>query len=202
MSAKPLSRSQKKRAAIIEAAQAMFEAHGYQAATMDQIAEVAQVSKRTVYNHFSSKEQLFEALVRRTWEQLHQLHQISYDPQAPLEEQLTQMARHKMRNLCAPENMKMLRPILAEFLRDPDSARGFQEAVQEDEEPLVHWLRAAQQDGRLKVEDPRRAAGQFWSLVKGEIFWGALLSRNPVLHEAIDAAIEGALDLFLCRYRP
>jgi TetR/AcrR family transcriptional regulator of autoinduction and epiphytic fitness len=154
-----------------------------------------------VYNHFESKEQLFEALVRRTWEHLHQSHQLTYDPARPLGEQLAGLARRKMQNLCAPENMRMFRTILAEFLRDPGTAQGFLEALQGQEEPLVDWLQAAHRDGRLRVEDPARAAGQFWALVKGEVFWGALLDRSPVRAEAIEAAIKGALDLFLCRYR-
>ncbi len=61
--------SDRKHAAIIEAAVAEFDAQGFEATSMDCVAARAGVSKRTVYNHFASKEALFrqirDALVRR-----------------------------------------------------------------------------------------------------------------------------------------
>ena len=50
----------KKRAIILEGAIDVFIEMGYELASMDKIAEVAGVSKRTVYNHFGSKENLFQ----------------------------------------------------------------------------------------------------------------------------------------------
>lgn len=49
----------RKRVAIIDAAIEEFLAAGYDATSMDRIAARANVSKRTVYNHFPSKEALF-----------------------------------------------------------------------------------------------------------------------------------------------
>lgn len=50
---------------IIDAAEKVFFLKGYDAATMDDIAKVAEFSKRTVYIYFNSKEQLyFEVMVR------------------------------------------------------------------------------------------------------------------------------------------
>ena len=48
-----------KRAAVIEAATEEFLTYGYFGTSMDRIAEAANVSKRTVYDHFPSKEDLF-----------------------------------------------------------------------------------------------------------------------------------------------
>ena len=52
-----------KEAAILEAALTTFLAKGYDAASMDTIALTAGVSKRTVYNRFRSKEELFAATI-------------------------------------------------------------------------------------------------------------------------------------------
>lgn len=57
-----LSRSE----AILHAAKQAFLRHGYDTASMDLIAEAAGTTKRTLYNHFTSKEQLFEAVVAFT----------------------------------------------------------------------------------------------------------------------------------------
>lgn len=55
---------------LIEAAERVFFAKGYAAATMDDVAKEAEFSKRTVYIYFNSKEQLyFEIMTRgyRRW---------------------------------------------------------------------------------------------------------------------------------------
>ncbi|MBC8142497.1 MAG: TetR/AcrR family transcriptional regulator, partial [Armatimonadetes bacterium] len=49
---------------ILRAAKRAFLYHGYDSVSMDTIAEEAGTTKRTLYNHFGSKEQLFEAVVR------------------------------------------------------------------------------------------------------------------------------------------
>ncbi|GAA2624141.1 TetR/AcrR family transcriptional regulator [Streptomyces axinellae] len=50
---------------MLDAAVAAFARHGYQAASMDEIAEAAGVSKPLVYLYLKSKEELFMACVRR-----------------------------------------------------------------------------------------------------------------------------------------
>jgi AcrR family transcriptional regulator len=51
------------RAALVDAAAAEFASRGYHGATLDAIAGAAGVSKGAVYHHFSSKEELFLALL-------------------------------------------------------------------------------------------------------------------------------------------
>jgi TetR/AcrR family transcriptional repressor of mexJK operon len=51
---------------IIDAAKATFLTIGYRATSMDQVAERAGVTKRTIYNNFTSKEQLLEAVIEGT----------------------------------------------------------------------------------------------------------------------------------------
>ena len=50
---------------MLDAAVAGFARHGYQAASMDDIAEAAGVSKPLVYLYLKSKEELFMACIRR-----------------------------------------------------------------------------------------------------------------------------------------
>lgn len=50
--------------AIRRAAMAIFAAKGLQEATMDEIAQLAQLSKGTIYYYYSSKESLIEDLVK------------------------------------------------------------------------------------------------------------------------------------------
>ena len=59
----------RKRQAIVDAAIAEFREHGFEVANMDRIAGRAQVSKRTVYNHFSGKDALFRAVYEAVQEE-------------------------------------------------------------------------------------------------------------------------------------
>ncbi len=53
---------ERKRAQILEAAEAVFRRKGYQATTMDEVAEEAEFSKGTLYLYFGSKFALFGEL--------------------------------------------------------------------------------------------------------------------------------------------
>lgn len=48
---------------ILEAAVDLFAAHGYHAASMDEIAAAAGISKAVVYDHFASKQELYTVLL-------------------------------------------------------------------------------------------------------------------------------------------
>jgi AcrR family transcriptional regulator len=61
-----LSREEKKartRAQLIEAAATVFARHGYVAASLDEVAEEAGLTKGAVYSNFDSKEDLFQAVI-------------------------------------------------------------------------------------------------------------------------------------------
>lgn len=62
MSTQVSPRKSKKRQQILSAAMELFCKQGY-GISMDAIAEHANVSKQTVYSHFSSKDQLFETCI-------------------------------------------------------------------------------------------------------------------------------------------
>jgi TetR/AcrR family transcriptional repressor of mexJK operon len=58
-------RSEGKRAAILDAAEALFIAEGYERTSVDAIAARAGVSKRTVYDHYDDKETVFLRVLGR-----------------------------------------------------------------------------------------------------------------------------------------
>src|SRR5271165_403530 len=58
-----LSRSDAKRRAILEVARELFQAQGYAATSMSEIAARLGGSKGTLYNYFRSKEELFAAFM-------------------------------------------------------------------------------------------------------------------------------------------
>lgn len=61
---------EQRRAQLLEAASQVFTTKGYHAAAMDDIAEVAGVSKPVLYQHFSSKLDLYLALLDQACQRL------------------------------------------------------------------------------------------------------------------------------------
>jgi AcrR family transcriptional regulator len=75
-------------AAMLEAAGAVFAAHGYHAASMDEIAERAGITKPLIYTYFGSKEGLYIAYIEREGQDLLARMRASAPPTADPEQRL------------------------------------------------------------------------------------------------------------------
>jgi AcrR family transcriptional regulator len=73
---------------MLDAAVQTFARLGYRAASMDQIAELAGVSKPLVYLYLNSKDELFTACIRREASALVQAVQAGIEPGLPADRQL------------------------------------------------------------------------------------------------------------------
>ena len=62
---KTIQNAEQKQHVIVGAAEALFLQQGYGVISMDQIAKKAGVTKQTVYRYFSSKNELFAAVMQR-----------------------------------------------------------------------------------------------------------------------------------------
>lgn len=197
----PVRLTDRKRAAIVDAAVAEFRAAGYEATSMDRIAARAGVSKRTVYNHFPSKEALFGHIVEDLMARGEDERATPYRAGAPLRGQLLELVAHKLRLLHDPDFADLARVAIAAGLHSPALARELMERLGQREHAMTAWVRAAAADGRLKVSDPAFAAMQLESLIKGFAFWPQLAMAQPLLGEAEQAAVAGsAVDMFLAYY--
>lgn len=193
-------RSSAKRETILNAAAAAFRDEGYESTSMDRIAELAGASKRTVYNHFGSKEALFQAVVARLFDQAAALKQIAWDPDRCLEEQLADFARAKTL-LSEDETWSSLaRVVLGVFIKQPELIQAVMERAAQDESTLVSWLVEADKAGRLSVPDPELAANIFWAMAGGALFWPQLL-QGPMDPDTRDLLTSELVQTFLARYR-
>ena len=198
----PRSRlTDRKRVAIVEAAVAEFRAAGYETTSMDRIAARAGVSKRTVYNHFPSKDALFIHIVDALMARGSEERALPYRAEAPLREQLLALVSHKMRLLHDPDFADLARVAIVAGLHSPELARQLMERMGQREHALTAWVRAAAADGRLQVPDPAFAAMQLEALVKGFAFWPQIAMAQPLLTDPEQASVgTSAVDMFLARY--
>ena len=98
----PLRLTDRKREAIVAAAIAEFRANGFEVTSMDKIAATAGVSKRTVYNHFPSKEELFAEILHQLWASSVAQLDVSYASDRPLRDQLRGLLQAKMQMMSTP----------------------------------------------------------------------------------------------------
>ncbi|POA48172.1 TetR family transcriptional regulator [Pseudomonas sp. MPR-ANC1] len=198
----PQRLTDRKREAIIQAAIAEFRANGFEITSMDKIAATAGVSKRTVYNHFPSKEELFAEILNQLWTRISAEQSVTYDPEQPLRDQLRQMLLAKVQMMADENFLTLARVAIAATIHSPERAQNMVERMGEREEALTVWIRAAQADGRLKPVDPQFAAHQVQGLLKTFGFWPQMsLGQPPLDAEMQNAVAESALEMFLARYQ-
>ena len=197
----PRRLTDRKHAAILEAAIAEFRASGYEATSMDRIAARAGVSKRTVYNHFPGKDALFLRILETMLERGIVGPDLAYRADRPLRPQLLELVRQKLELLRDPGFVDVARVAMAAGLHSPDLARAMLARLGHREEGLTVWMRAAAADGRLKTDDPLFASMQLQGLVKSFALWPQLSMGQPPLDDAQQTRVaEAAVDMFLAYY--
>ncbi|WP_460147520.1 TetR/AcrR family transcriptional regulator [Pseudomonas sp. S2_A02] len=191
----------RKREAIIQAAIAEFRANGFDITSMDKIAATAGVSKRTVYNHFPSKEELFAEILNQLWARVTAEQEAAYRADLPLRDQLRLMLQAKLQMLADDNFLDLARVAIAATIHSPERAQNMVARMSEREEGLTVWIRAAQADGLLKPVAPDFAAQQVQGLLKSFAFWPQISMGQPGLSpEMQHTVVESALDMFLACY--
>ncbi|MFJ5257343.1 TetR/AcrR family transcriptional regulator [Pseudomonas sp. NPDC088414] len=192
----------RKREAIIQAAIAEFRANGFEITSMDKIAATAGVSKRTVYNHFPSKEELFAEILNQLWARISAEQTVVYRADQPLREQLLPLLLAKLQLMADDNFLGLARVAIAATIHSPERAQDMVARMGEREEGLTVWIRAAQADGRLKTVEAEFAAQQMQGLLKSFGFWPQISMGLPPLDADTQKAVaESALEMFLARYQ-
>ncbi|WP_394778248.1 TetR/AcrR family transcriptional regulator [Undibacterium sp.] len=187
-----------KREAILTAAIAEFRANGFEATSMDKIAATADVSKRTVYNHFPSKDDLFAAIMAQLWQKTAETDELSYRADLPLRPQLLELVQQKMRMMNNANFMDLARVAIAAAIHSPERARGMIARMDKREEGMTTWIRAAQVDGKLKNTEPEFAAHLLQGQLKSFAFWPQLAMGQAPLDDKQQAeVVQIAVDMFL-----
>ena len=200
--ATPLRLTDRKRQAIVDAAIAEFRASGFEATSMDKIAATAGVSKRTVYNHFPSKDELFVQILHQLWESSAAQMAIPYRPGEPLRPQLMELLGQKMEMLQDSYFLDLARVAIAEAIHSPARAQDMVARLGDKEEAVTVWLRSAQADGKLlKAGDPCFASHLLQGQLKTFAFWPQVTLGQPPLDRATQQhVLEAAVDMFLAWY--
>lgn len=202
MEVKKLTRSEQKRLAILNAAKSAFKEHGVQGTSMDQLASIAEVSKRTVYNHFESKEALVMVLISEMWKRATQDIDIQFSESMSPEEQLCRLLKEEIKVISSPEYIDLVRVAFGHFLYHPEALKHEVEKLAEQETALKRWIKEQIKSGFLRQTDTEFATQQLHSIIKGSCFWPQFMQIAAPLSKAEkDFLVQETTAMFLCYYR-
>ncbi|WP_170788878.1 TetR/AcrR family transcriptional regulator [Ruegeria lacuscaerulensis] len=188
-----------KHAQIIEAAVAEFQEKGFAAASMDRVSARAEVSKRTLYKYFESKENLFRSIVVELSNRFAGVLDIRYEKGRDIREQLTELAWAEGRILMLPEVMAMSRMVISEVLRSPELAAAAQGKLDKTS-VFIRMLRDAAEDGQLQIDDPDAAGQEFIGLIKARAFWPMVFTGSVLSEAEMTDTINSSVEMILSRY--
>ncbi|MBP5941126.1 TetR/AcrR family transcriptional regulator [Streptomyces sp. LBUM 1476] len=196
-----------KRRAIMRAARAVFGREGYTRAGVDTIALEAGVSNRTIYNHFTDKEQLFQTVALEGAEQvtaaISEILERHLRKIVDIREDLIAFGLERVAAVTEfPDHFALVRTIEAEASRIPtDVLEAWRDVGPlSAHKRLAPYLRRIAERGLLLLDDPERAANHFNLLtitdVNQRTFYGAL----PLPDAEVNSIVVEGVDTFLKLY--
>jgi AcrR family transcriptional regulator len=198
--------SQRKRQAILDAAELVFLRAGYDAANVDEIADRSGVSKQTVYTHFGSKQALFlEVVVGATTAASDAVHVEVADPESPadLPGYLEQYGLRQLDVVLRPRLLGLRRLAIAEVRRFPQLGQAFWAGGPGRTMTAMRDRFARFHDAHLLVSpDPDAAARTFnWLLMGNPLNTAMLLGDQAIPDPAERRTIAAeATRVFLATY--
>ena len=186
---------------LLEIAARMFMEHGFDATSMDGLAEAAAVGKATVYARYADKAALFAAVLHRRILQVYLPLEEEFadldEAGTALGEVLRLVARRLLDQLLSPDAVAVSRILAAQSARFPELGRL---AVQEGtfrQTKLVETILARFAGGSsYRVDDLELAADLFLSMALGRAARIKLFGV-PVDVEQAKRRVDAAVDMFL-----
>jgi TetR/AcrR family transcriptional regulator, mexJK operon transcriptional repressor len=199
-------RSARKRRAILEAATELFLRNGYLGTNMDEVADLASVSKQTVYKQFSSKETLFieivTSMVNAGSDAVHNAVPRFVDGD-DLAEYLCHYAYRQLQVVLTPKLMQLRRMVIGEVGRFPELGRNLYESgPKRAMAAFAATLSDLTEQGLLSIEDPETAASQFnWLVMSAPLNEVMLLGDNAIPNRAqLRRHAQQGVRIFLAAY--
>jgi AcrR family transcriptional regulator len=188
---------------LIEVATRLFLDRGFDATSLDAVAEAARVSKPTVYARYGDKRGLFTAVLRREisrW--LAPLSaaaetQLGSSSDISVEQRLVEIGREMLNFTCGPDAMAFSRMMTSQAINFPDIAKlgkeeGWLKAVATTARFFDHLVA----QGALDLDDTTIAAEVFLDVVVGHTHRMATFGM-PLEIKAAEKRMRAAIKLFL-----
>ena len=184
---------------IIEAAVQEFMVKGLDGSSMENIAKMAEVSKRTLYKYYPNKEAIFDALVMELLETACAFPGQVYSKTETLEDQINNIVEAKAQLLTSEDYIKISRLVLSEVMKGRKMNESQLAQFYESEKKFLKWIDAAKKDGKIKSKQSSELiATQVHSIVKGQLFYPVIFGVKAKLSPAdIKLAKKITIEFFL-----
>jgi len=166
-----------RRGQLVAAAAQMFLEKGYRATTMDDIAQSAGMSKKTVYQIFTAKTELFDALLTE-WFAPYTLpiEPGGRQPREVLIDVLCDLVNFTL----SDRQISLMRLLIAETSHSEDIAQALErQGIGRGKGALEQWLAAEAALGTFRIDDPEDAANVLFFSAGGDFLLGLLLRIRP-----------------------
>ncbi|CAH0349211.1 TetR/AcrR family transcriptional regulator [Sphingobium sp. CECT 9361] len=170
---------------VLDAAERVFLQYGFAGTSMDIVAAEANVSKRTVYNNYDSKQVLFgEVIKRRCANVAPDMPELASLADHDPEDVLTDMAVRFLSAIYSPDQIALYRIVVTESLNWPEiGSIMFNGPIMSSQKSFDHYIRQQVDLGRFEVPDIEWAAAEFVGLIKTNVHM-KLLMNQPVQLDA------------------
>ena len=192
-------KSQEKRNAILLAATDLFLQYGFNQTSMQQVAERSEVSKQTVYSHFSNKDALFSAVIKfKCEEYLIKIENLA-DYDGSLKSALTVIATRFLALFQDQAVVDMFSIIIAEARNTPRAAELFYQAGPQASVSALADIIFAADETSMSQTQAQLLAIDFYTMLKGHWHMRSLMKLSYVLNEAEkEAHIRRVVDKTMC----
>jgi len=191
-----------KRSALLQAATTLFLERGYDGTSLAKVAEVAGVSKATLFKRFPTKAELFDAIVTEHWALGEQPAEMP--PPGHPRAGLTTIGRRYVDLLIQPEMVALFRIVIAEAPRFPElSERHFALGKMPFSDAVRGYLESEVAAGTLRIEDTELATTHFLGMIATHCFWPRMLlvGYAPSRRE-MNREVDEAVRTVIARYAP
>jgi AcrR family transcriptional regulator len=173
--------------------------NGFAGTSMDDVAQAAGVSKKTLYRFVPNKADLFESSVTDRIARF----MLAVDPAAldllPVATALGRIVEEYGLLTLSPETVAIQKLVIAESDRFPDLATSFfTDAVVATQQVLAAYLKQQCERGTLQIEDPDVAAGMLRGMMAMEPQRAAMMKQRALpSHEEIADRARRCVQVFL-----
>jgi TetR/AcrR family transcriptional regulator, regulator of autoinduction and epiphytic fitness len=185
-----------RREQILNVAEQLFRHSGYAATSMADIARHCEMSKRTIYEAFSTKEDLFRALVTDTgsFPEGECTFDVDRPPQAIVATALNEIAHYVL----SERHILVSRLVIAESGLLPNVRRHYYEqGIDRSKRFLVARLTELVRLGRVVPFDPERTADMLFGAVIATHLIAAISHRQVPDFDEVSAKIDEAVRRFI-----
>jgi AcrR family transcriptional regulator len=186
---------------VLAAAFHAFAVKGFHGASMLEIATRARVSKKTLYERFRDKANLFRALL--AWGCRNNLPEAPPPADGAPETALRAHAASVLLAMMRPESLALFRIVIAEAGRFPEIGRLFDEMTRTASAAIVKELaRRLDAAGLYSIANRVAFAEDFIGLLRGDVYFRAAIGVvPPPSRDALIRHANRSMDMLLAAYR-